>query len=308
MAAPLRRTWRPGRPVPVAALVGQHRRGGGDPTHRVVDGRQWRVSRTPEGPAATVVAPQAGGADGAVEAAAWGPGAEWALEQLPDLLGEADDWAGFEPRHPVLAEVRRRHPHLRMGRTGLLLESLVPSIIEQKVTGQEAFGGFRSLVRRYGEAAPGPAADLGLRVQPDAATLAGIPSWVWLELHIDPARSRALVEVARRGDAWQRVAARPLAEVDRALRSIPGVGVWTSAEVRLMALGDADAVSFGDFHIAKDVGWALTGAPFDDRALAEFLEPWRPHRGRVPFLVAAAGLGAPRRGPRMAPRSHLPSR
>ena len=71
---------------------------------------------------------------------------------------------------------------------------------------------------------------------------------------------------------------------------------------------DPDAVSFGDYHVARDVGWALTGEQFDDRRLAEFLEPWRPQRGRVPFLVAAAGLHRPRHGPRMAPRTHLPAR
>ena len=46
------------------------------------------------------------------------------------------------------------------------MESLLPSIIEQKVTGQEAFGGFRALVQRYGERAPGPGHDLDLWVQP----------------------------------------------------------------------------------------------------------------------------------------------
>ncbi|TIC83881.1 DNA-3-methyladenine glycosylase 2 family protein [Nocardioides sp. GY 10113] len=304
---PSRRTWRPGRPVPVGRLLGQHRRGGGDPTLVVRGHRHWRACRTPVGAATLAVSAQAG--DGTIDAEAWGPGADWALEQLPELLGEADDWSGFEPRHPLLAEIRRRHPHLRQGRTGLLLEALVPAIIEQKVTGQEAFGGFRALVRRHGEDAPGPGAELRLRLQPDAATLAAIPSWEWLALHVDPARSRALVQVARRGDAaWARVGAGSAEEVDRALRSIPGVGVWTSAEVRQRALGDPDAVSFGDYHVAKDVGWALTGAPFDDRALAAYLEPWRPHRGRVPFLIAAAALGKPRRGPRMAPRAHLPSR
>jgi 3-methyladenine DNA glycosylase/8-oxoguanine DNA glycosylase len=97
-------------------------------------------------------------------------------------------------------------------------------------------------------------------------------------------------------------------EVDRRLRTIPGIGVWTSAEVRQRALGDPDAVSFGDYHVAKDVGWALTGTPFDDRELEAFLEPWRPQRGRVPALVAAAGLFRPRHGARLAPRMHLPAR
>lgn len=247
-------------------------------------------------------------AAGEVRARAWGPGADWALDQLPDLLGAADDWTGFEARHPVVAEAWRRYPHLRLGRTARALEALVPTIIEQKVTGKEAFGGFRALVLKYGAPAPGPAP--GLHVQPDAATLVSIPSWAWLGLQIDPARSRAVVTAARHADALERIAGasvHPAADLDRAIRSLPGLGVWTSAEVRQRALGDPDAVSFGDYHVAKDVGWALSGREFDDRALQAALEPWRPHRGRVPLLLGAAGLRRPRRGHRMSVRGHLPT-
>lgn len=301
------RVWRPGRPVPVTAILRQQRRGGGDPTHRFdVEGRHWRASRTPQGPVTLAITAQDGAGD--VRAQAWGPGAEWAVDQLPALLGELDDWTGFEPRHPVLAEARRHHPHLRLGRTGRVLEAIVPAIIEQKVTGQEAFAGFRALVRRHGEPAPGPGARVRLMLPPDAATLRAIPSWEWLALHVDPARSRAVVTAARHAEALERIVGVTGSESERRLRSLPGVGVWTSAEVRQRALGDPDAVSFGDYHVAKDVGWALEGEPFDDARLASYLEPWRGHRGRVPFLVAAAGLHRPRRGPRMSPRDHLGTR
>jgi 3-methyladenine DNA glycosylase/8-oxoguanine DNA glycosylase len=301
------RVWRPSWPCPVGAVLGQQRRGGGDPTYRIDEhGRHWRGTRTPEGPATLAVESRPSG--GEVHLEAWGPGAEWALEQAPALLGADDSWEGFEARHPVLAEIRRRHPHARLGRSGLVMESLVPGIIEQKVTGQEAFAGFRMLVHRYGERAPGPGSERRLWVQPDPKTLRAIPSWEWLRMHIDPARSRAVVTVARSADALERLATKNPEEFDTALRSLPGIGVWTSAEVRQRSLGDPDAVSFGDYHVAKDVGWALTGEPFDDDQLAEFLEPWRPQRGRVPALVVMGRLGRPRRGPRMAPRTHLPAK
>ncbi len=303
--------WRPDWPCPVRHLLAQHRRGPGDPTLRLAapgePGPHWRASRTPEGPVTLAIDPL--DAAGDVHARAWGPGARWALAQLPDLLGGGDDWTGFEARHPVVAEAWRRHPHVRLGRSGRSLEALVPTIIEQKVTGQEAFAGFRALVLKYGEPAPGPGARAGLHLQPTAATLVSIPSWAWLGLHIDPARSRAVVTAARHADALERVAARTAgaaADLDRAIRSLPGLGVWTSAEVRQRTLGDPDAVSFGDFHVAKDVGWALTGGEIDDRELAELLEPWRPHRGRVPLLLGAAGLRRPRRGHRASRRGHLP--
>jgi 3-methyladenine DNA glycosylase/8-oxoguanine DNA glycosylase len=84
------------------------------------------------------------------------------------------------------------------------------------------------------------------------------------------------------------------------------VGIWTSAEVRSRAHGDADAVSFGDFHVAKDIGWALTGEPVDDAGLAVLLEPFRPHRLRVQALVGMHASRRPRRGPRMALPTHYP--
>ena len=192
-------------------------------------------------------------------------------------------------------------------RTGLVMEALVPAIIEQKVTGQEAFAGYRMLVHRYGERAPGPGVDRRLWVQPAPATLRTIPSWEWLRMHIDPARSRAVVTAARVAPALERTVGLAGDEVDRRLRTLPGVGVWTSAEVRFRAHGDPDAVSFGDYHVAKNVGWAITGEAVDDHGLAELLEPYRPHRYRVQRLVELSGAHRPRRGPRMAPRRHLPS-
>lgn len=300
------RVWRPDWPCPVGAVVGQHRRGAGDPTYRLLGDTHWRGVRTPLGPATLALEGRA--REGAVRARAWGPGAAWALDSVPALLGADDDLRGFEPRHPLVAEAWRRHPHWRQGRTGLVMESLVPAIVEQKVTGQEAFAGFRMLVHRYGERAPGPGGELRLWVQPSPETLRGVPSWEWLRMHIDPARSRAIVTAARVADSLERTVGLPGEEVDRRLRSLPGIGVWTAAEVRQRAHGDADAVSFGDYHVAKDVGHVLAGREFDDAELEEFLEPWRPHRNRVPTLLGLAGLHRPRHGARMAPRTHLPAR
>jgi 3-methyladenine DNA glycosylase/8-oxoguanine DNA glycosylase len=301
------RVWRPGRPCPVSAILGRHRRGAGDPTYRIdARGAHWRGLRTPEGPATLRI--EARPREGEVYAEAWGAGATWALASVPDLLGAADDVSGFEPTHPVLVEAWRRHGHWRQGRSGLVMESLVPAILEQKVTGQEAFAGFRMLVHRYGERAPGPGPELRLWVQPGADTLRAIPSWEWLRMHVDQARSRAIVTAARVAESLERTLDVPHEEADRRLRSLPGIGVWTSAEARARAHGDPDAVSFGDWHVAKDIGWALAGRPFDDVELEEFLEPWRPHRGRVQALVLLAGLHRPRHGPRMSPRTHLPAR
>jgi 3-methyladenine DNA glycosylase/8-oxoguanine DNA glycosylase len=290
----------------VVGGLAQHRRGGGDPTFKIDEDRTvWRGIRTPDGP--TTLRIRARPSDGDVLAQAWGPGATWVLDTVPAMLGADDDWSGFEARHPILEEVRRHHPYLRVGRTGLVMEALVPAIIEQKVTGKEAFSGFRALVHRFGERAPGPGVERKLWVQPAADTLRTIPSWEWLRLHIDPARSRTVVTAAKVADSLERTSRLSGEEAERRMRSLPGIGVWTSAEVRQRAFGDPDAVSFGDYHVAKDVGWALTGTPFDDAQLEEYLEPWRPHRGRVPLLVAVAGLRRPRHGARMSLPTHYPT-
>jgi len=289
----------------VEQILLQSRHGRGDPTYKIdLQGRHWRALGTPEGPATLVI--HARPAEGEVYAAAWGKGRDWALEQVPALLGAEDDPSGFDPREPVLHELWRQHSNHRFGRTGLVMEALVPAIIEQKVTGQEAFGSFRDLVQRFGNSAPGPGHDLKLQLQPDAETLRAIPSWEWLKLSIDPARSRAVVIAARHAAALERTLQLTPAEAEPALRSQPGIGEWTAAEVRQRAFGDADAVSFGDYHLAKDIGWVMRGEAMTDDELREYLEPWRPHRGRVQALLALGGRHRPRRGPRMAPRTHLP--
>ena len=299
------RDWRPDWPCPVGQVWSQWRRGRGDPTYRVDEaGRHWRGLRTPQGPATLLVQPRP--ADGQVAARAWGDGAEWALDQLPAMLGADDDASGFECHHEALARAAHLRPHWRVGRGGCVLDAMVPAIIEQKVTGQEAFGGFRRLVDRFGERAPGPTDAVGLYVQPDADALRRIPSWEWLQLGVDHARSSTVLRVARVADALQRTVGLPFPDVDRRLRSLPGVGIWTSAEVRSRAHGDPDAVAFGDYHVARNISWILVGVEMDDDGLAELLEPYRGHRYRVQRLLELTGAGHPRRGARMAPRTHLP--
>lgn len=297
------RSWRPDWPCPVALNLAPYRHGGADPTFaRLPDGALVMARQTPIGPG--TIAMHARPITGTVEAEAWGSGADWLLEHLPRLLGADDDVSGFEPP-PPLADAWRRHAHWRIGASGTVFESLLPAILEQKVTGQEAFAGYRNLVRRFGEPAPGPE-HLRVRLAPTAEAVRQIPSWEWLRLPVDQGRSRPLLRAASVASSLERALDGGAAQLDRALQSLPGIGRWTSAEVRSRSLGDADAVSFGDYHVAKDIGWALVGREVDDDELATLLEPYRPHRLRIQGLVGLAGLGRPRRGPRMAPRRHLP--
>lgn len=298
-------SWAAGRPVDVRATLGTLFRGFGDPTHRFdAAGGLWRTCRTPAGPATLHLS----ASGGHVACSAWGAGAGWAVDSVPGLLGADDVDAGFRPLHPQVAQALHRRPGWRVPRTGLALEALVPAVIEQKVTGHEAFGGWRRLLHRFGERAPGPAGKAGMRVVPTPAQWAAIASWEWLQAGVSSQRSSAVVRAAHRAGRIEQTLDLPAGEADRRVRSIEGVGVWTSAEMRQRSHGDADAVSFGDFHVPRHIGLALTGSEVDDDGLAELLEPYRPHRYRVQRLLELQAVGSSRRAPRPAPRRHLPVR
>ncbi|HEX2051699.1 MAG TPA: DNA-3-methyladenine glycosylase 2 family protein [Actinomycetota bacterium] len=276
--------------------LGPHRRGRGDPTMRI-DGRDaWRATRTPEGPAAVHVRVGCG----RVEARASGPGRRHVLDSLPALLGLDDDPRALAPRHALVRDLGARLRGLRIGRTGAVLEALVPAVLEQRVTGAEAWASFRALVRGLGEPAPGP---WGLWLQPAAGALAASPYHALHRFGIERNRAETIVRVARDAERVERAVSLPPDEAAASWTRHRGVGPWTAAEVAARALGDPDAVSTGDFHLPHLVTWALAREPRgDDARMLELLEPYRGQRGRVVRLLEAGARRPPRRGPRMAPR------
>jgi len=258
----------------------------------------WRATRTPTGPATTHITVRGA----TVAGQAWGPGAEWALDALPALVGTADSFDGFDPSDPVVADLHRRLPGLRVGRSAAVIEALVPSILEQKVVGIEARRSYARLVRTLGEAAPGPGA---LRVPPAPAALAAMPTWAFHRFGIEGKRADTIRVACSYAHRLEEVTGMALADAYRRLTALPGVGAWTAAEVALVALGDADAVSVGDFHLPDQVAWALAGeARADDARMLELLEPFRGHRGRVIRLISIGATRPPRFGPRM-PLQHI---
>ena len=281
-------------PLDLVATFGPLVRRRGDPTMRLTRREMWRATRTPCGPAAMHLihlGPR-------LEARAWGPGAEWALEDLPQLTGADDDHSALRPQHAVVRSLAKRFPGLRIGRTGAVLEALVPAILEQKVTGLQARRAWRGLVLSLGSPAPGPA---GLMLPPEPEVLARSPYHVFHPFGIERKRAEVIRTAAARSARLEEAARLPLSDAYQRLTAIPGVGPWTAAEVAMRALGDPDAVSVGDFHIPSHVSWALAGEPRagDDRML-ELLEPYRGQRGRVVRLIEAGYPGPPTFGPRRA--------
>ncbi len=293
---PIRTRYEPHREMSLRLTLGPLALGSTDPTFQRDAAGLWLTMATPAGAASLCLTPRAGG----VDAAAWGPGSEHAIAGVPALLGAEDDDTGFDPsRHPVVAELHHRAPGLRLTRAGRILPFLIPAVLAQKVTGIEAKRAWRELVRRHGEPAPGPA-PLGMRVAPSAAVWGTVPSWEWHRAGVGPQRSDTVMRIAAVGESLERAADDGVPEVLRKLRGIPGVGIWTAHETVQRSHGDPDAVSIGDFHVSKRVGWALIGERVDDDGMMELLEPWRGHRQRVVRLIEAAGIGYERHGPRMA--------
>lgn len=278
--------------------LGPLRRGPADPTFRATpDGSVWRVCRTPDGPGTLRVRMDGGRAG----AEAWGPGAAWLLDGLPALLGAEDDPAAFVPRHKLLLATHRRRPGLRLTRTGLVLESLIPSVLEQKVTTHEAYGSWRLLVRKYGEPAPGPAPE-GMYAMPDARTWTQIPSWEWHRANVDGKRAATIVRAARVAARMEEAAAMDGPAARARLELIPGIGPWTSAETIQRSNGAPDEVTTGDLHLPGIVGWALAGdRTTDDEAMLDLLALYAGQRHRAARLILLSGRVPPRRAPRMTP-------
>jgi 3-methyladenine DNA glycosylase/8-oxoguanine DNA glycosylase len=335
--AGLRRDWLAPFPLDIRLVLGVHRRGSGDPAFRYdPDGSVWRTSLTPQGPVTLRVSARpaeatrppaaarpsdatrpsgATGPSGAtarhrdpaagtwVTALAWGPGACWQLTALPDLLGASDDPASFQPAHPLVRAAVAHHPGARLGRSGRIWEALVPAVLEQKVVSLEAFRAWRLLLRRFGLPAPGPA-PRGLRVCPPAATWAAIPSWEWHRAGVEGVRAATIRGAARVAGRLEQIVTLPMAEADRRLRSLPGIGPWTSAHIRQRACGDPDAIAVGDYNLPGAIGWALTRRIVDDTGMLQLLAPYPGHRHRAAELILLSGPRPPRHGPRNPVRDY----
>jgi 3-methyladenine DNA glycosylase/8-oxoguanine DNA glycosylase len=292
------RIWDAGRPIDIRGTLQPLVRGTGDPAHRVIDGRFWWACATPEGDGTLSLAARGS----TVSAAAWGAGADWLLARVPALLGQDDDWSGVDvTAHPALLHVLRSRPGLRLCATGLVLDSLVPAVLEQRVTGLEARRAWRNLLHWFGTPAPGPT-PVPMRVPPPAHVLRDVPTWDWHRMGVDLQRQRTIRAAASIAKRLEECPAMSRADALARLRYVPGVGEWTAAEVAQRAFGDPDAISVGDYHIKNWVAHALTGrARGTDEEMVELLAPWAGQRQRVVRLIEAAGQGAPKFGPRFAP-------
>ncbi len=282
-------SFEPRRPLDLPLTLGPL---GRSPAMRREGDAIWRATRTPAGPSTIRFECD----HGSVRVLAWGPGAEWAVANAPAMCGEGDDDGGFAPAHPLLARLHREIRGIRMPRTQAVFETLVPTVILQKVTTEEAQESYRHLVNALGEPAPGPAR---LKLPPPPQVLADTPYWCFHRFGIERRRAEVIIRAARSAKRLEETVAMDLPSAYRRLLAFPGIGPWTAAKVAMVALGDADAVPVGDYHLPHSIGYAFDGTPrSSDERMLELLEPYRGHRARVVRLIVAAGITAPKFGPR----------
>ena len=154
----------------------------------------------------------------------------------------------------------------------------MPAVLEQRVYGKDAFRAWRLLVdqvrRTRARAGAGAHAGAADRRGVAAHPVVGVPP-----APTSTPAGRARSSAARSGPtSLERLVSAPAESARAALTSLPGVGVWTAAETAQRAFGDADALSVGDYHLAKVVGWT----------------PARPsHRRRRDGRAARAAASAP---------------
>ena len=251
----------------------------------------WWATETPEGSAS--VAFRAVGGEVVVDS--WGPGAEWALAQVPALLGGDDDPSGFRPLDPVVRELVARMGVPRLGATGRWFEAMATAAVYQRVVSADARTSVARLGRLFGAEVPGGGP---LPLVPSPEAVLGLPDHDFHRAGVDRGRARVIRVAAKHADRLEELSERTGAAAREWLQRLPGVGPWTAARTTGAATGDADAVPVGDLHVPRLVTYALSGASDgDDDSMLELLEPYAGHRGRVVRLIKAAGIGPPRNFP-----------
>jgi 3-methyladenine DNA glycosylase/8-oxoguanine DNA glycosylase len=294
-------------PAPPAAVVALDRARRGSVAAAGPGGVVRRAEPGPAGPLVLEAAPAAG----EVRLQVWGPGqtpraaVDRAMTALAAWVGLEDRLAGFV--EVIAGNPRLRHFHRHVGTPVLsrmpgVGEALGRAVLFQLVQTAEARRSVAQLV-----SLAGTRAGHDLWCWPTPAQVGALHAFQMRPCGV-PLRGARALHAGAVHDRRLREASTDWGLLDRRLRALPGVGVWTSAETRL-ALGDPDAVSVGDYNLPGLIGHVLTGAPTDDAGMLELLAPFAGQRGRVIRLVGAAvraGLaeGPRRRTPRAALSAH----
>jgi 3-methyladenine DNA glycosylase/8-oxoguanine DNA glycosylase len=298
----------------VARVVLQDGRRHGAVSMRVQPGLVRRAEPGPAGPLVLEARSEPGG----VVCEVWGS-ARTPREAAESSLEDALAWAGLRDDpleleavvagHTRARQLARRVGEVRLSRIPRVGEALGRAIVCQHVVGVESQLSILQLAARVGTRAAH-----GLWTWPTAAQMRAAPAWLLRRCGI-PLRKATALHAAAASDVRLREAVGRWDLLEQRLAPLPGVGVWTRAETRMM-LGDPDSVSLGDYHLPSWIGAAL-GDPgrsawrghWTDDDLLELLEPFAGQRCRILRMCELAvrdGLvpKPPRRAPRAALSAH----
>ncbi len=247
---------------------------------------------TPDGPGTISVCRVA---PDQVEATAWGAGDAWLIDRADAMVGNHDDPTDFHPPENLLHAWKQRPFYI--GRNDQVWEELISGVFGQKVQDTKAKRSRQLLAQKFGVKAPGPYEGWAL---PTADQVANMAYHDFHPLGVERKRADSLLRAAREMIRVPSIASKPPEQFKRRFERVRGIGPWTTNVASAIALGDADAVPVGDYHIPNTVCWALAGEPRgNDERMLELLKPYTGHRYRVIRLAKSTG-GAPKYGPRLS--------
>jgi 3-methyladenine DNA glycosylase/8-oxoguanine DNA glycosylase len=227
---------------------------------------------------------------------------ETAIERMRFALGVDDDLREFYDqfrRDRLLGPLIRRRPWIRPKRNAWPWEALAWAVTKQLIESPRAAAIQRRIVWRWGPSLPEPGpggARRRLYDVPDAATIAGVAPAELASMDLAPSRALSLIKVAR--DAAGGRCDLRLAEAERRLLAVPGIGTWTVRCLGLFGRGDPDALPSGDLGYVKLIGRiAGLGRRATEEEVEEFFAPYAPYRGLAGTFALGSYHSLVKKGP-----------
>jgi 3-methyladenine DNA glycosylase/8-oxoguanine DNA glycosylase len=215
-------------------------------------------------------------------------GALAAIERMRFVLGVDHDLADFHARFrqdPLLGPLIKRKPWLRPRRHPEPFEALAWAVCEQLIESGRAAEIQRSIVRRFGRRSDcgrfrdAPSADLVARCAPAELEACGMSA----------GRAAALIRCAREVAAGRADLAARHEDGWRRLRTIPGIGPWTTEKLAFEGQGRDDQLPAGDLAYIKLVGaLAGLGRRATEDEVRAFFEPYAPFAGIAAWYMLHA--------------------
>lgn len=192
-----------------------------------------------------------------------------ALRRMLDLDASPDALRDVFAAHPLLGDLVRQRPGLRVTGYPNGYQAAIQTVIGQQVSLAAARTFTGRLVAAYGRPGPG-----GLTRFPSAEALArlGEPE-LRAQVGLTGARARTVITVARAcSEGLLLNHALDPVETRAKLLALTGVGPWTADYLAVRVLGDRDAFPAGDLVLRKALG---VRTPAEAVAAVEACRPYR---------------------------------